>query len=216
MAGIKLLNINKHFGTKRVLTNFCGLISEGDFVVVTGTTGTGKTTLFNIMTGQLKPNSGDLFLDGQNLRRLRGKDRKHFLEKETGVITQGAYLEPSLSVRDNILLALKYSTDPGAPLKNRLEELSKILGIIELLPKRAATVSGNERVRVCLARALLLDPRFIFADAITDKLDGPNAEKTLKILQLFQLRLGKTVILTTSDSRARPFATKLFELRSEK
>ena len=214
MAGIKLININKHYGSKRPLINFCGLVNEGDFLLISGTTGTGKTTLLNIMSGQLKPNSGDVFLDGQNIFRLRKKDRKHFLEKETGLITQGAYLIPFLSVRDNILLSAKYSTDPGAPVKDRLEELSKILGIQELLSRRASTVSGNERVRVCLARALLLDPKFLFLDAVTDKLDGENAEKVLKILQLFQLRLNKTIILATSDPRARAYATKYFELRN--
>lgn len=214
MAGIKLINIDKRFGAKVLFHNFCALVSEGDFVLISGAPATGKTTLLNMMSGQLKPNSGDLYLDGQNLYRMNARGRRHFLERETGIITQNAYLEPRLTVRDNILLAAKYSTDPGAPSKDRLEELARILGIMELLSHRASEIAGNERVRVCLARALLLDPKFLFVDAPTDKLDGENAEKTLRILQLFQARLGKTVIVATSDARVRSYATKFIELRS--
>lgn len=215
MAGIKIINLNKTKNGHHLLTNFCLLVNPGEFVMISGGKKSGKSTLLNIIAGFESYPSGDVFLDTQNLKRLSNAKRAELLRKTMGFIPQGFFLEPGLTIRENIALPGLFAGMPEKTLKDRTETVAKILGVSELLPKKPKSLYGSQVQRTCIARALLLDPPMLLLDEPTDSLDGPNADTVLKILKLFQEKLGKTVLVATADPRVAPYATKTVDMKGD-
>jgi len=214
VAGIKILNLNKSKGGYKLLTNFCLLVKSGEFVMISGGPKSGKSTLLKIIAGFESYPSGDVFLDTQNLNLLSSAKRAELLQKTMGFIPQGFFLEPSLTIRENIALPGIFAKLPDGKLKERTETVAKILGVAELLDKKPKSLPpGSALQRICIARALLLDPPMLLLDEPTDSLDGPNADTVLKIVKLFQEKLGKTVLVATADSRVEPYATKIVDMK---
>ena len=213
MAGIKIINLNKSYGGKRILDNFCLLVSDGEFVMISGEKKSGKSALLNILAGLESYPSGDVFIGTANLKQLSCAKRPLLLRQTMSFVPQGFFLEPGLTIRENIALPGVFAGLPGSKLNERTELVAKILGVSELLDKKPSSLFGSQVQRVCIARALLLDQPMLLLDEPTDSLDGPNADTVLKILKLFQEKLGKTVIIATSDSRVRPYATKIVDMK---
>lgn len=213
MAGIKIINLNKSKGGHQLLANFCLLVNQGEFVMISGGKKSGKSTLLNILAGYEKYPSGDVFLDSQNLKLLSSAKRAELLRKSMGFIPQGFFLEPNLTIRENIALPGIFAKMPEKALKERTETVAKILGVSEILEKKPNSLYGSQTQRACIARAILLDPPILLLDEPTDTLDGPNADTVLKILKLFHEKLGKTIMIATADSRVEPYATKIVDMK---
>lgn len=212
MAGVKLINVSKSYNNRPVLTAFSTLIKDGDFVMITGPNGSGKSTLLNIIGGIEKPDAGEVILGGKNIRGLKGKERTEFYRKYVGFIFQGFFLDPKLTIRENIALPGVFANMKKEEISERAETISKILGILDSLDKYPSETAGGHVERACIARALFLRPRVILADEPTSNLDKTSAEKVLKILQVFQEKTYTTVIVASHDDSIRPFATKLITL----
>ena len=212
MAGIKLINISKSYKNKPVLTSFSSLIKDGEFVLITGASGSGKTTLLNIIGGIETPDSGEAVLGGKNIRGLKGKERIELYRKYVGFIFQGFYLDPKLTIGENIALPGIFAGLDEKVCRGRVQTIAKILGILDYISQKPNEVAGGHAERACIARALFLNPRIIIADEPTSNLDEESAEKVLKILQVFQEKTDTTIIVASHDNRIRPFATKIITL----
>ena len=212
MAGVKLISISKSFKGKPVLVSFSTLIQDGEFVMITGASGVGKSTLLNIIGGLEAPDSGEVMIQNQNIRALKGKDRVKLYQEYVGFIFQGFYLDPKLTIRENIALPGIFAKQKPKVRAERTATLAKILGITDCLDKKPSEASGGQSERACIARALFMGPKIILADEPTTNLDKKNADNVLKILQVFQRKTGTTVIIASHDELVRPYATKIITL----
>ncbi|MBQ8996767.1 ABC transporter ATP-binding protein [Candidatus Saccharibacteria bacterium] len=212
MAGVKLISISKSFKGKPVLVSFSTLIQDGEFVMITGASGVGKSTLLNIIGGLEAPDSGEVMIQNQNIRALKGKDRAKLYQEYVGFIFQGFYLDPKLTIRENIALPGIFAKQKPKVRAERTATLAKILGITDCLDKKPSEASGGQSERACIARALFMGPKIILADEPTTNLDKKNADNVLKILQVFQRKTGTTVIIASHDELVRPYATKIITL----
>jgi len=212
VAGVKLISISKSFKGKPVLVSFSTLIQDGEFVMITGASGVGKSTLLNIIGGLEAPDSGEVMIQNQNIRALKGKDRAKLYQEYVGFIFQGFYLDPKLTIRENIALPGIFAKQKPKVRAERTATLAKILGITDCLDKKPSETSGGQSERACIARALFMGPKIILADEPTTNLDKKNADNVLKILQVFQQKTGTTVIIASHDELVRPYATKIITL----
>ena len=188
-------NLAKHFGAN----GFGGVsfsVGRGQFAGVTGASGCGKTTLLNILTGMLKPDSGTVCVDGTDLRTLRGKALSALRAQKIGYMMQGNVLLPDLTVMQNLLfpaqLAEKKVTEAQA------EALAEQLRISSILGSYPAGISGGEYRRVMLARILLLDTPVLAADEPTSNLDSVSAQIVREILHT-RKESGVTLLVATHD-----------------
>lgn len=184
-------------------------INSGAFVVVRGKSGSGKTTLLNLIGGLELPSSGRVIVDGKSVSDLKAKQRTDFYRQEVGIIFQGSYLQPQLSLLENITLPGVFAGVAANERKQRAERWARILGISDNLNHLPKEVSGGQAERACIARALLLNPKIILADEPTSSLDDDNAKKVLGILDAIRLQLGVTVVVSSHDRNALEFATQI-------
>ena len=180
--------------------------------MITGASGSGKTTLLNIIGGFETPDSGEVVVEGRNIRGVHGKERKKLYREAIGVIFQGYFLDPKLTIRENVCLPGIFAKMKTKERNERLETIAKIFGITDCLDRKPSEASGGQAERACIARALFLNPKILLADEPTADLDKANAEKILKILQLFQQKVGTTIVVASHDQLIRPYATKVITL----
>ena len=216
MAGIKLLNIGKTYRNKIILKDFNVLINEGEFVMFSGESGSGKSTLLNIIGGIEEPDMGILIIDNNNISSMSKNAKRKFFQKNVSFIFRGFYLEPMLTIEENICLPGVFAGMPSRKRKDRAEVLIKILGLGGLQKKLPAEISGAQIARACIARALFLEPKFLLIDDPTRDLDNKNAENIIKILKLFQEKTHLTTIVATHDTSVAPYATKIINLGAQK
>lgn len=180
--------------------------------MITGPSGSGKSTLLNIIGGIETPDSGEVIVGGKNIRGLKGREKQELYQKYVGFIFQGFFLDPNLTIGENISLPGVFANMPAPALKERLKTIAKILGISDSLKKFPAETAGGQAKRACIARALFLSPRVVLADEPTSNLDKESANKVLRILQVFQEKTDTTIVVASHDEAIRPFATKVITL----
>ncbi len=184
-------------------------ITEGNFIEIIGKSGSGKTTLLNILSGLLEPNTGEVLIDDTNLFNLNDNERSIFRNKNYGIIPQGQTGLQNLTVLENILLpSILYSkedkTEYGLKLLKRLD-------IEDLKDSYPNELSGGELRRMVIARALIMDPKIIFADEPTGDLDETNTTKVLDILKGI-CNEGKIIFMVTHDKDAIKYADKIYKM----
>lgn len=174
-------------------------IGQGDSLLLSGKSGSGKSTWLALVAGLLTPQGGQLVVAGQELTALGGSQRDAWRAHHIGFLPQRLHLSEALTVRDNLALAFfaaGRSVDPAA-----IEQALHLLGVAELAQRRPAQLSGGQAQRVALARAVLLGPRVILADEPTASLDDEAAGKALQILQQTAQRCSATLVIATHDAR---------------
>lgn len=203
--------LKKYESMERPVLNNCDMeIGSGEFVALTGPSGTGKTTLLNIISGILKPDKGMVFFDGDDLLKKTEKEKKKFRLENMGFIFQGYYLLPTLNTYDNIVLP---SLGAGKDVKKgEVEELLDKLGIGDKIYNYPFQLSGGEQQRVAIGRALLNRPKIIFADEPTGNLDYDNSVKIMEIFKKCAVEMGTSVLFVTHDNDMIRFADKHFKL----
>ena len=179
-----------------------------------GESGSGKTTLLNIMGGLEPQTSGEVIIGQQNLKNFNTRQRTDFYRHEVGLIFQGSYLQPQLTLFENISLPGVFAKMPRAERDQRVMELAKDLGISEVLNNLPSQVSGGQAERACIARALLLNPKIILADEPTSNLDEKNANIILQLLNNIRLQRGITVIVSSHSQLVAGFATQLVTVKN--
>ena len=178
-----------------------------------GVSGSGKSTLLSIIGGIEPATSGQVIIDDKDVSKLKGKARTDFYRHKVGFIFQGFYLQPQLTITENIALMGIFAGMPQAQRKERVEELAKKLGIAEVLDHLPAEVSGGQAERACVARAMFMHPEIILADEPTNNLDPENARNVIEMLKKIQQDTGATMIVASHDPMVAQYATQVICLK---
>lgn len=206
---IQLQNISKVYGEKQVFREVNLGVRAGEFVVLCGESGVGKSTLLNLIGGLEQPSGGQVIVDAKDVTRMSAKERTDFYRHEVGIIFQGSYLQPQFTLEENITLPGVFAGMPAKERDERAEQLAAMLGISENLKFLPKEVSGGQAERACIARALLLNPKIILADEPTSNLDEANAETVLQILNYVRTQMGVTVIIASHSQNVIKYATQV-------
>lgn len=202
------------FGSMRVqaLADISFDVPEGEYLAIMGESGAGKTTLLNILAALDRPTGGSVNLRGRDLTRIPDAELAEFRRDHLGFVFQDFNLLDTLSVRDNILLPLVLADTPYAEMSSRLQPLADRLGIAALLDKYPYEISGGQKQRAAVARALITRPDLILADEPTGALDSHSADALLKMFGAIN-RDGQTIVMVTHSVRAASHAQRVLFLR---
>ncbi len=192
-------------------------IDKGEFTVILGRSGSGKSTLLNVIGAQCDLTSGDAYFEDKNYKSLKDAEKALLRARKFGYVFQSYSLIPQYTVYQNIELALIIAKSKlrGKEQKNRIKECAKLVGIETLLRKKAGNLSGGEKQRCAIARAMVNDPEVILADEPTGALDVKTGEEVLELF-LELKKTGKTVIIVTHNTAFAEYADRLIELSDGK
>lgn len=208
---IELKSITKYFGERKVLKNINLIINEGDLISIMGKSGSGKSTLLNILGFFEKPTSGEYYFEGDKIKNEYRKSE--IRNRYMGFVFQSYNLIPRLTVYENIVLPIYYSLDKKS-IKKRIgkaEELISRYGLEEIKNIYVENISGGEKQRACMARAVACDAKLIISDEPTGNLDEKNKYNVLDMFKEMN-KSGKTVIIVTHDNEVEEIAGKRFYL----
>jgi len=187
-------------------------VGNGEFTAIMGASGSGKTTLLNLIASLDKPTEGEILLDGLNFSAISDKAISAFRRNNLGFVFQDFNLLDTFSVKDNILLPLVLSNMPVKEMEQRLLPLAQELGIAQLLEKFPYEISGGEKQRTAVARAVITDPKIILADEPTGSLDSKASAALLE--QFVGLNAGgRTLLMVTHSSVAASYAGRVLFIR---
>ena len=189
-------------------------VKRGEFVAIVGPSGSGKSTLFNILGGLAPPTSGEVLIDGVDLRKMDESDRTEMRQRKVGFVFQKYNLLPTLTARDNILLAQSIAGIKTPPVG--FDNVLNMLGITNRLDHKPRALSGGEQQRVAIARALVNQPAILLADEPTGNLDTANSNAVLDLLRDLNKRVGQTILMITHNPEAAAFADRIVFMRDGK
>jgi putative ABC transport system ATP-binding protein len=187
-------------------------VKQGEFVSVVGPSGSGKSTLFYLLGGLTRPDSGHIYVDGDDFARLSDAERTRMRKRKIGFVFQKFNLLPTLDARSNIQVAIDIAGN-GNKDEAYLEKITSMLGLAKRMPHRPSELSGGEQQRVALARALINKPALILADEPTGNLDSENSEIVLNMLRQTKKELGQTVLMITHNPEAARYADRIIHMR---
>lgn len=214
-AYVKLENVSKIYGTGEVkIVAVDGIsfeIAKGEFVVIVGPSGAGKTTVLNILGGMDKPTSGKIYVDGRNIAGYSGRQLTSYRREDIGFVFQFYNLVPNLTALENVELALQICREP----LDAATVLTEV-GLKGRFGNFPAQLSGGEQQRVSIARALAKNPKLLLCDEPTGALDYQTGKAILKLLQDMCREKGMTVIVITHNSALTPMADKVIRIKNGK
>jgi ABC transporter, ATP-binding protein len=217
---LRVESLTKHYGKDPNITKALNGISfqvvKGEFLGIMGSSGSGKTTLLNCLATIIKPTDGSIQMQEKDLGQLKGSQLADYRGKEIGYLFQNFELLENLTAKENILLPLSLHKVDANESKVRLELLSQYLDISELLDKFPSQLSGGQRQRVAAARALILDPKIVFADEPTGALDSKNATILMQKLSEMNQVEETTILMVTHDSVAASFCNRILFIQDGK
>ena len=217
---LRVESLKKHYGKEPNITKALNGISfqvvKGEFLGIMGSSGSGKTTLLNCLATIIKPTDGSIQMQEKDLGQLKGNQLSDYRGKEIGYLFQNFELLDNLTAKENILLPLSLHKVDSNESKVRLELLSQYLDISELLDKFPSQLSGGQRQRVAAARALILDPKIVFADEPTGALDSKNATILMQKLSEMNQVEETTILMVTHDSVAASFCNRILFIQDGK
>ena len=218
MALLEVNNIKKtyvqRFGGNKVeaLKNVSFSAEEGEFIAIMGESGSGKTTLLNILAALDRPTAGSVILDGSDLTKIREGEMSAFRRDNLGFVFQDFNLLDTFSVKDNILLPLVLREMKYRDMEEKLIPVAKSLGISALLTKFPYEISGGQKQRTAVARAIITDPKILLADEPTGALDSKSSDELLKLFGGINAR-GQTILMVTHSVKAESHARRVLFIR---
>ena len=218
MAMLEVKNLKKIYTTRfggnnvQALTNVCFTVEQGEYVAIMGESGSGKTTLLNILAALDKPSSGEVLLNGRNIVEIREKDISAFRRDNLGFVFQDFNLLDTFSVQDNIFLPLVLSGKKYDEMSRRLQPIATKLGIREILNKYPYEISGGQKQRAAVARALITNPQLILADEPTGALDSKATDRLLKLFEEINAE-GQTILMVTHSVKAASHAKRVLFIK---
>ena len=202
------------FGTQQVealrRVNFS--VERGEYIAVMGESGSGKTTLLNLLAALDKPTSGTVLLDGVDTATIPEKDVAAFRRDQLGFVFQDFNLLDTFTIEDNIYLPLVLAGKTHPEMEARLKPLAEELGIADLLKKYPYEVSGGQKQRAAVARALITTPKLLLADEPTGALDSRSTDELLSLFSQVN-RAGQTIVMVTHSVKAASHATRVLFIR---
>ena len=217
---LKINNIEKYYGSKSSLTKAINNISfeveKGEFVAIMGASGSGKTTLLNCISTIDRVTSGHIFVDGQDITKLKGNSLNKFRREELGFIFQDFNLLDTLNAYENIALALSIQNVGFNEIAKRVDKVAKELDIKDVLKKYPYQMSGGQKQRVASARAIITNPKLVLADEPTGALDSKTGSKIIKLLHDTCKNFNITTILITHNSIISNIADKVITIKNGK
>ena len=203
-----------HFGKNQVqaLSKVSFSVEQGEYVAIMGESGSGKTTLLNLLAALDQPTDGQVLLAGRSLAEIREKELAAFRRENMGFVFQDFQLLDTFTLRDNIFLPLVLSGKKFQEMNARLEPLAAKLGISDILGKYPYEVSGGQKQRATVARALITHPKLLFADEPTGALDSRSSDELLGILSRVNQE-GQTILMVTHSTKAASRAGRVLFIR---
>lgn len=199
--------------TYEVLKGVSLQVGKGEFVAVMGPSGSGKTTLLNCISCYIPADIGQITLGGQQLAKLGEDDLAAVRNKQLGFVFQDFLLLDGLTVRENILLPAIIGGTAGPAAEERADQLCQVFGISAIRVKYPAEISGGEKQRTAVARALINHPLLVLADEPTGNLDSKSSRAVIDSFQQAKETLGATIFMVTHDSFAASFCDRVIILR---
>ena len=218
MALLDVKNVRKiyttRFGANQVeaLKDVSFSVEPTEYVAIMGESGSGKTTLLNILAAFDRPSSGKVYLKGRDLNTIREKELSAFRRQNLGFVFQDFNLLDTFSLKDNIFLPLVLSGRKYPEMERALAPIAKILGIEELLNKFPYEVSGGQKQRAAVARALITRPKLILADEPTGALDSKAADELMRLFTMINQR-GQTILMVTHSVKAASSANRILFIK---
>lgn len=218
MSILEVKNLKKiyttRFGGNKVeaLKNVTFTVQEGEYVAVMGESGSGKTTLLNILAALDRPTSGSVLLDGRDLATIKDADISAFRRDNLGFVFQDFNLLDTFSLQDNIYLPLVLAGVHYKEMERRIAPIAASLGISDLLKKYPYEVSGGQKQRAAVARALITNPRLILADEPTGALDSKATDELLRLFEKIN-QGGQTIIMVTHSVKAASHAGRVLFIK---
>lgn len=196
---IELEGITKSFGPLQVLKGIDLTIKKGEVVSIVGPSGAGKTTLLQIMGTLDKPDSGRIVLDGTDVGRLDGKNLSAFRNRKIGFVFQFHQLLPEFTALENVAIPALIGGGSANAARKKAEEMLELMGLSERASHKPSELSGGEKQRVAVARALVNHPSVVLADEPSGSLDTQNKEELHRLFFDLRDKLGQTFVIVTHD-----------------
>lgn len=218
MAILEVENLKKiyttRFGAQKVqaLSRVSFTVEEGEFGAIMGESGSGKTTLLNLLAAFDKPTGGEILLGGKSLSTVPDKEVAAFRRENLGFVFQDFNLLDTFSLRDNIFLPLVLAGKGYPEMKERAEPIARKLGISDILEKYPYEVSGGQKQRAAVARALITNPKIVLADEPTGALDSRATDELLRLFGEVN-RGGQTILMVTHSTKAASHASRVLFIK---
>ncbi len=218
MSLLNVSNLKKVYSTRlggaqvQALSDVTFTVEQGEFVAIMGESGSGKTTLLNILAGLDKPTSGEVYLNMRSITSLTEREISSFRRDNLGFVFQDFNLLDTFSVQDNIFLPLVLAGKKYGEMKERLDPISVKLGIQDILRKFPYEISGGQKQRTAIARAIITCPQMILADEPTGALDSRTSDQIMRIFTGVN-REGQTILMVTHSIRAASCAGRVLFIK---
>ncbi len=217
---LKVENIEKYYGSKQNLTKAVDRISfdvePGEFIGIMGASGSGKTTLLNCISTIDRVTAGNIYINGMDITKLKGKNLSKFRREELGFIFQEFNLLDTLTAFENIALALTIMKVPAKEIEEKVRQIAETLMITDILEKYPYQMSGGQKQRVASARAMISNPSIILADEPTGALDSKSARMLLDSMETMNLELEATILMVTHDAFTASYCKRILFIKDGK
>lgn len=218
MPLLEVRNLKKIYTTRfggnqiQALSNVSFAVESGEYVAIMGESGSGKTTLLNILAALDRPTSGEVFLNGKSTLSIREREIAAFRRENLGFVFQDFNLLDTFSVQDNIFLPLVLAGKNFAEMNARLQPIARQLGILDILPKFPYEISGGQKQRTAVARALITAPQLVLADEPTGALDSRASDELLQLFSDINAD-GQTILMVTHSIKAASHAKRVLFIK---
>lgn len=214
---LQVKNIEKYYGSKNHVTKALDRISfdvaDGEFIAIMGASGSGKTTLLNCISTIDAVSAGDILLDGKSITELPAEELAGFRRKKLGFVFQDFNLLDTLTIEENIGLALSINHSNPQSVKKKVDEVAQKLGISDVLNKFPYQVSGGQKQRAACGRAMAAGQSLLLADEPTGALDSKSSKNLLEIMTQMNKEMGATILMVTHDAYSASYAGRVLFLK---
>ena len=214
---LKLDHIQKYYGNggniTKAIQDISFSVQQGEFVGIMGASGSGKTTLLNCISTIDTVSAGHIYLDGTDVTEINEKEIARFRRENLGFVFQDFNLLDTLTISENIALALTINQVPAGEIDGRVRGMAVKLNITDILDKYPYQVSGGQKQRCACARAIINQPKLILADEPTGALDSHSSQMLLSTIQSINETLGATILMVTHDAFSASYANRILFLR---
>ncbi|MEC0093192.1 ABC transporter ATP-binding protein [Paenibacillus macquariensis] len=216
METLQLNQVSKIYNGKvsyKALSDITFKIQQGEFVGIMGPSGSGKTTLLNLISTIDEPTSGEILINNKRTTGLSKKELATFRRREFGLVFQDFNLLDTLTVKENIILPLSLDRKSVVEMNIRVQEIAERIGIADILDKRTYEISGGQRQRAAIARAVIHKPSLLLADEPTGNLDSNSARNVMRMMETLNREDHTTTLLVTHDPVAASYCQRIIFIK---